>query len=171
MLAAEFHPAGATTDQYVRLRVMVVPIAVAHVRSVHEDRVIEQRSLAVGCFRHLLNESRELLKVPRLDFGQLLNPLQNVGMMRYGMEGIRDTDVVVCPVRALRGHDVGDHACKVRLIREGHQVEHQLDLFGERVQLSYWSFGNLERGKILGSRLLRAPLDLANAFEIPVENS
>src|SRR5437763_4694907 len=97
MPAAELHLAVAAADQYVRLRVVVVPIAVAHVRSVHEDRVIEQRSLAVGCFRHLLNESRELLELPGLDFDQLVDPLQIVGVVRYGMEGIRNTDVVVSP--------------------------------------------------------------------------
>src|SRR6187551_731436 len=56
MLTAELHFAVAATNQDVRLRVIVVPIAVAHVRSVHEDRVIEQRSLSVGYFRHLLHE-------------------------------------------------------------------------------------------------------------------
>src|SRR6185369_13772237 len=102
MLADEFHLAVATTDQYVRLRVVVVPIAVAHVRSVHEDRMIEQRSLSIGCFRHLLNECRELLEVPGLDFDQLIDPLQIVGVVRYGMEGIRNTDMVVCSDRTFR---------------------------------------------------------------------
>src|SRR5688572_3069280 len=47
MPAAELHLAAAAADDDVRLRVVVVPIAVAHVRSVHEDRMIQQRSLAV----------------------------------------------------------------------------------------------------------------------------
>src|SRR6187549_1612158 len=37
--AAEFHLAVAAADDDVRLRVVVVSIAVAHVRSVHEHRV------------------------------------------------------------------------------------------------------------------------------------
>ena len=86
------------------------------------------------------------------------------------MEGIRNTDVVVGPVRAFRDHDVGSHARQVGLIRERDQVEHQLHLLGEGVQFSHGSLGNLERGKIFRRRLLRAPLDLANAFEISVEN-
>src|SRR5215831_11002124 len=86
------------------------------------------------------------------------------------MEGIRNTDVVISPDGAFRDHDVGRHTRKVSLISEGDQVEHQLHLFGEGVQFSHWSFGNFERGKIFRRRLLRTPLDLANAFEVSVEN-
>src|SRR5215471_4849986 len=97
MLAAEPHLAVAASDQYVRLRIIVMAIAVAHVRSIHEDRVIEQRSLAIGYLRHLLYKCRELFEVPGLDLDQLLNPSQIVGVVRDGMEGIRNTDVVVGP--------------------------------------------------------------------------
>ena len=71
------------------------------------------------------------------------------------MEGIRNADVVVGPVRAFRDHDVGSHARQVGLIRERDQVEHQLHLLGEVVQFSHGSLGNLERGQIFRRRLLR----------------
>src|SRR6185503_19840566 len=73
MPATEPHLAVTAADHDVRLRVVVVSIAVAHVRSVHEDRMIEQRSLTVWRLRHLLDEARKLLEVPGLDLGQLLD--------------------------------------------------------------------------------------------------
>ena len=69
-----------------------------------------------------------------MDFGQLVDPLQIVGVVRYGMEGIRNTDVVVSPDGAFRDHDVGSYTRQVGLISEGDQVEHQLHLFGKGVQ-------------------------------------
>jgi hypothetical protein len=47
MLAAELHPAGAAAHYDIRLRIVIVQVAVAHVRPVHENRVIEQRALAI----------------------------------------------------------------------------------------------------------------------------
>ena len=74
--------------------------------------------------------------MPGLDLDQLVDPLQIVGVVRDGMEGIRNTDVVVGPVGAFRDHDVGSHARQVGLIRERDQVEHQLHLLGEVVQFA-----------------------------------
>ena len=96
--------------------------------------------------------------------------VQIVGVVRHGMERIRNADVVVGAVRAFRDHDVGRHAREVGLVRERDQVEHQLDLLAEVFQFPDGSIGNLERRQILRRRHLRAPLDLANAFQIAVEN-
>ena len=170
VLAAELHFAVPTTNQDVRHRIVVVLVTVAHVRPEHEDRVVEQCSLPVRRRCHLGEKLRELLHVPGLDFRQLVEPLQIVRVVRHGVKRIRDSDVVVGAVRALRGHDVGNDAGEVGLVRECDQVEHQLHLLAEVFLFPDGSIGNLERRHILCRRHLRAPLDLANAFEIAVQH-
>src|ERR1019366_7447410 len=91
-------------------------------------------------------------------------------MVRDGVKGIRNADVVVGPVRTFRDHDVGSDPCEVGLISERNEVEHQLYLVGEGVQFANGSFGNGEGGKIGCAGFLRTPLDLTDAFEIRVEN-
>src|SRR6185295_10482951 len=59
---------------------------------------------------------------------------------------------------------------KIGLIGESKQVKHQLHLLVEVVQFADRSLGNLKGRKILGAGLLGSPLDLANAFQIPVEH-
>src|SRR5439155_3311648 len=78
--------------------------------------------------------------------------------------------MVVGPVGAFRDHDVGSYAGQIRLIGEGEQIEHQFHLLREVFQFPNGSLRNLEGGKILSTGLLRAPLDFANAFQIPVKN-
>ncbi len=111
-----------------------------------------RRSLPVRSFRHLLHKFRELLHVPGLDLDQLLDSLQIVGVVGYGVEGIRNADVVVGPVGAFGDHDVGSHAREVGLISEREQVEHQLHLVWKVIQFPDRSIGNLEAGKISWSR-------------------
>ena len=120
-------------DQDVRQRIVVVPVAVAHVRAVHEQRVIEQRAVAVGRRRELLDEVREALHVIRLDPHELVDALLVVRVVRQRVERVRHADVVVRAVRALGHHDVRRDAREVRLVRERDQVEHQLDLLVERL--------------------------------------
>ena len=79
---------------------------------------------AVGRFRHLLHEFREFFHVPGLDLDQLVDSVYIVGMVRNGMERIRNPDVIVGAVGAFGDHDVCGHASKVGLKRESQQVEH-----------------------------------------------
>ena len=44
VLAAQLHPAGAAAHQDIGLGIVVVQVAVAHVRPVQQNRVVEQRS-------------------------------------------------------------------------------------------------------------------------------
>src|SRR4030095_11385338 len=86
------------------------------------------------------------------------------------MKGIRNADMVVGPVRPFRHHDVGNHAGEVGLIGERNQIEHQLHLLSEVLQFSYGSIGDLQTGKIRCACLLSSPLDLADRFEVALEN-
>src|SRR5215471_14275710 len=86
------------------------------------------------------------------------------------MEGIRNADMIVGPVRSFRDHDVCRHASEVGLKCESKQIEHQLDLLGEILQLAHGSIGNFQTGKIRRPGLLRSPLDLADGFQVAIEN-
>src|SRR5262245_11047573 len=86
------------------------------------------------------------------------------------VKGIRNADMVVGPVRSFGDHDVGNHAGEVGLEREGKQIEHQLDLLGEILEFSHGSIGNLQAGEVRCSGFLRPSLDLANGFQVAVEN-
>ena len=132
--------------------------------------MVEQRSFSVRRCGHFGDKLREFLHVPRLDLDELVDSFQIVGMVRDRMEGIRNADMVVGPVRPFRNHDVGNHASEVGLEGERNQIEHQLHLLGEILQLANGSIGNLQTGKIHCSGLLRPALDLADGFQVAVEN-
>ncbi len=73
VLAALLHLAVAAADDDGRNRIVAVLVAVAHVRSVQEDRMIQQRAVAIGRLRHLLQERGKAVHVPRLDLHQLVD--------------------------------------------------------------------------------------------------
>src|SRR5262249_1410034 len=85
------------------------------------------------------------------------------------MERVRNSDMVVSPVRALGHHDVGNDARQVGLISDRGQIEKQIDLLVEVIKHSDWPRRKVHLGSVLGSDELCTPLDLTNAFEIPVE--
>src|ERR1700733_13934449 len=78
MLPNELHFAVAAAHQDIRLRIVVMQVAVTHVRPVHEHRVIQQTSLPIRRFRHLLDECGELLHVPGLNLHQLVDSIDIV---------------------------------------------------------------------------------------------
>ena len=77
---------GTVLDSF---RVMGVQVAVAHVGSIHEDGVVEQRALAVRRSCHFGEELRDFFHMPGFDFHQLFDFHRIVGMERKRMEGIR----------------------------------------------------------------------------------
>ena len=86
------------------------------------------------------------------------------------MEGVWNTDMVVGPVRALRDHDVGNHAGEIGLESQRDQVEHQRHLLGEVVELPRRGVGNIQTGKIRFSGPFRTPFEFADRFQVAVEN-
>src|SRR5262249_2288666 len=122
-LPALLHLAVAATDNDVRNWIVVVLVAIAHIRSIKEDRMVKDRAVAIWYFCQLLQERSEAVHMPRLNLHQLVNSLEIVGMVRNGMERIRNTDVIVGLVRALGDHDVGNNARQVRLVSENGQIK------------------------------------------------
>ena len=160
------HLAVAAADDDGRNRPVAVLVAVAHVRSVHEDRVIQHRAVAVFRRRHLLQEFGEALHVPGLDLRNLGNSLRLVGMVGNGMERIGHPNVVVGLVRAFSHHEVRGDTGNVRLVRDRDQIEHEINLFVELVVHADGTFGNLHAGDIRGRDDLRASFDFAHALQI-----
>ena len=141
-------------------------VAVAHVRSVHEDRVIQQRAVAVFGRGHLLQEIGEALHVPSLDLRNLGNPLRLIGVVRNGMERIGHTHVVVGLVRAFSRHQVRGDASNIRLVGDREQIEHEINLLVEFVVHTDGAFGNLHAGDIGGRNNARPSFDFAHALQV-----
>ena len=96
--------AAPAAHDHRRQRELVVRVAVAHVASVQQDRVIQHRAVAVGHVGKLADELRERLAVVGLDLDQLLLPGLVVLMVRERMECVRHADVVVGDVAPLASH-------------------------------------------------------------------
>jgi hypothetical protein len=77
---------------------------------------------------------------------------------------------VVSAVGAFGDHDVRRHASQIRAVRQGDQVEHQVDLLVERVQLSDRSRRHLDGRQVAARRHLHAPLDLTHRLEVVVQH-
>ena len=161
--------AVAAADQDVGQGVIVVAVAVAHVRAIQEHRMIQQRAIAIGCRRHLGDEVRKALHVVALDLHQLVQALHVIGVVRQGVERIRHANVVVGAIGAFRHHHVSGHARQVGLVGERQQVELQLHLRIEVVQFAGRCLGQFRSADVLRLRLLHAALDLPHAFQVVVE--
>src|SRR5262249_1001753 len=61
MLPSQFRLSIPATHDDVRLRIVVMQIAVTHIRPIHEYGVIQQRSISFRSPRHLRHKLRELL--------------------------------------------------------------------------------------------------------------
>ena len=164
------HRAGAAADKDVGQRVSVVPVAVGHVRAVHEERVVEQRPLAVGNRGHLADKIGKALHVPGLDPNQFLDSSQIVGMMRHRVERIGNADVVVRAVGAFGDHEVRSHARQIGLIGQRDQVEEQPDLLVERVQFADRRLGQIDARQVALRCQLDAPFDFPNRLQIAFQN-
>jgi glyoxylase-like metal-dependent hydrolase (beta-lactamase superfamily II) len=80
--AAGLERSTAAADEDVRKRVVVVPVAVAHVRAEKEHRVVEQRTFPVGRLGEPVDEVRESLHVIALNGDELQEALLAVGVVR-----------------------------------------------------------------------------------------
>src|SRR6185437_14685107 len=130
VLAADVLAVGAA-HQDLRQRIVVVLVAVAHVRAVEEQRMIEDAAVAFLEARQLLQKVREALHVIALDDLQPPNALLVIGVMADGVEGIRHPDEIVGAVGAFGDHHERGDAREIRLIGQRQQVEHQANLLIE----------------------------------------
>ena len=117
-----------------------------------EDRMIQHRAVSIFRRRHLLQEFREALHVPRLDLHQLFDLAGSLAWCEMGWKDSGNADVVVGLVRAFRHHDVGNHAREVGLVGDRDQIENQVDLLVEVVARPDRALRNLHAGNVGGRR-------------------
>ena len=111
---------------------MGVAVAVGVAAAVDDHRVVQQR-LAVDVLDgvQLLQEPGELLHVPQVDLGDLLQDLFLVVVVRQVVMALGDPDVGERPVAPLVGQQEGGDPGRVGLERQDHHVEHELDVLAE----------------------------------------
>src|SRR6185369_2919000 len=112
------------TGEHDRNLALVVLVAVAHARPVHDERMVEQRSIAVRSGTQLFHEIAEQRKVVRVDLGVLANGLWHVAMMRDDVMRFGHTDLRVTDAARLHALHERGHARNVRAPRERNQVVH-----------------------------------------------
>ena len=147
---------------------MSVAVTVADRAAVDDHRVVEQRAVAVGGGPELLDEVSEQLQVVRVDAGDLLHELRVAAMVGERMVRVGNADLGIALQAPLASDHHGRDAREVGL--EGHhlEVEHQLDVLGER---------RGDAGRLLDARRelgaflfrpLQPPLDLPDRVEVLV---
>ena len=169
MLAA-LDAAVRVTEDRRRQRVVVVPVAVAHVAAEQNRRVVEHRPVGFLCLRQPFDKLRKHEGVVRLNLHQLVLLLRVVAVMRQRMESFGDPQIGIGPHARFVIHRERDHAGDVGLERERHQIEHQLEVLGDVGRRADGSVGNLERRHVGFLGHLHPAFDLAHRVEVVADD-
>src|SRR6266566_2778017 len=131
-MAATFELPGRSTNQEVRNVVMKVLIGIAHVRAVKDERMVEQRAVAVRSALHLVDEIRKALHVVLVELGVLRDTFRILGMMRATVE-TQGGNVArrICTAGEVAGIQDRRNPCDVALEGQYLQVKVQLHVFIE----------------------------------------
>ena len=108
-------------------------VAVAQPRAVEDDRVIEQRPVAVGCRSQFLQIRSEQRHVMLLNDGTLGELHRIVLVVRQLMMGFGDAHLRVRSRALFTAVHESDHPCQVALVRQQLQVVQQLHVRVERI--------------------------------------
>ena len=82
--------------------------------------------------------------------------------MRQRMECFGDAEVRIRAHARFAIHRERDDPCDIRLERERHEIEHQLEVLGDVVRRADGRIGNVQTRHVLLRRHLHAALDLAD---------
>src|SRR5215469_2001793 len=171
-MPSAFQVAAATADDCYRKVDWRVVIAVSHSRSVHENRMIQQRTISVLRILQLLDEMRVDGHVIRIDLRVLLDQMRLILMVRYRVMPFRHADPRIRAVARLARDLHAAHTSDVALIGQVQQVHEQLHVLIEFLRNPG---GLVDRRKrrlgIILFRLLDARLDLAYGVEILIYHS
>ena len=138
-MASAFEAAGASAHDHGREWAVRVAIAVAEPRAVKDDRVVEQRSLAVARPLQSFEERREQRRVMYLDLRALLELFGIVLVVRNLMMRIRDAELRIRASALLAPvHERGDPR-QIALEREHLEVVEQPHVLVERVGNADWT--------------------------------
>ena len=157
-MGAQLEVAAAADHQHRQILVRMA-VAVAQAAAVDDERVIEQRAVAVGRVLHLVDEAREQLHVHRVDLGHPLDPLGVAAVVRERVVRIGHADLRIRPHAAFASHHQRDDAGHVGLEGDQLQVEHQVDVVG----VEHRDAGRLvdargQAGEILSARSIRCSI-------------
>src|SRR3989442_14832004 len=86
---------AAAANQHLRKRIGVVSIAVGHVTSEQNDRMVEHRTVAIGHALEALGKLRENRGVIILDEPEVGNSFRKSPPVGRGVEGFADSEVLV----------------------------------------------------------------------------
>ena len=141
-------------------------VAVAHVAAVQDQRMIQQRAVAVLGGVQLLQELGEQREVIILDLHQLLDLVRAVLVVRRGVMAVGNAHLRIGPVADLARHHEGEHAADVGLIRERQKIVHDPDVLFVGERNARRLLRQLHVGIHLLAGFLDAPLDFANVLQI-----
>ncbi len=146
---------------------VVVEARVAHAAAVENQRVVEQRAVAVRSVAHPLEEVREQRHMELVDLRELQDLLWIVAVVADRVVRVCDADLRIRAVALLTRELEGSDPRDVRLEGENLQVEHQLRVIGE---LRRHAHRPIEvRRLVLGDGLFGPfdlTLDLAHALDV-----
>ena len=138
-VAVALKRAAGAPGQHDRQRIMVVRVAVAHAAAVEDQRVIQQRAVAVRQLCELVEEVREQARVIAVQHREARLVVLVVGMMREDVEGIADAALRIHGIaQFLRQHEGAD-AGDLRLPGQRQQVVHQLDVLFHVFRNAGWA--------------------------------
>ena len=112
---------------------MAVLVGVPHVAAPHDQRVVEQRAVAIRRLRQLLDEVREALHVVEVDLRPVLAPLRVLAVVRARVVRRPHAGLGIRAQADVAGDHQRRHARDVALERERLQIEVQLDVLVERL--------------------------------------
>ena len=125
-MAVPLEPARAAADQQDRQVVVRVLVPVAHAAAVEERRVIQEVAVAVGRRPEPLEEAGEELQMVRVDLGFLGDLFRNAVVVRDRVVSIGHANLRIAQRAELARQHERRHPRGVALIRQRHQLEHQL---------------------------------------------
>ena len=125
---------AAAAQQNQRAIAMVVGVADRHRRSVEHEGLVQKTGLAVHRGLQLLEEVRQQRDVVLVDLAKLPDALLRRAVMRRVVEPAIDAALRIDAAGTVAADLEREHARRVRREREHLEIEHQLDVFVERIR-------------------------------------
>ena len=152
MCRPPFKRAGRCSREHDRDHVLVVLVAVAHARPVHDERMIEQRAVAVRSRAQLLHEVAEQRKMVRVDLRVFGDARRDTTVVRDDVVRLGHADLRVADAARFDTVHERGHASDVGAPRERDQVVHHADVLVVRARNAGRRVGSLARRHPLAAR-------------------
>src|SRR4029453_4964582 len=157
------------TDRHQRQWIWTVYVCIAHPAAIEDQRVIEQRPVAVWRSAQLLGTLREHSKVPGVEDRVLHLHVRLLAMVRDRVMRLGDADIRIALHAGLAGHHEREHASEVGLVGHREEIEKLADMLGVFLRHADRRIGYGHVGRVLRLGALNPPLDLPDVVEIATE--